>query len=195
MNEEIRLFIALTVPEKIKNELYESTAFLRDCCSNIKFTEKHNFHITLKFLGNVKKEEVNDIQKKMEVVSKNISVLKFKPYKISSFFRGRSPSTIITMMKSSEDFFSLAEKVELIFPEKRSKHGKKKFKPHITLGRVKARGNLIKKYLDRDLEINEFSCSGIVLFKSQLYKTGPEYTVLKRIPFGGKQDERNKSER
>jgi len=59
---KIRTFIAIDIPEKIKDEIFEIEKELSKAAGEgIKWEEKEKFHITLKFLGDVNEEAINSI--------------------------------------------------------------------------------------------------------------------------------------
>ncbi len=53
MSEETRVFIAVEVNQSVKQSLAKVKDLLRDCALEIKWVEDFNFHITLKFLGEI----------------------------------------------------------------------------------------------------------------------------------------------
>ena len=49
----MRLFIAITLPERWKSTLFSAAQLLRDNSSRGTFTRRNNFHLTLAFLGEI----------------------------------------------------------------------------------------------------------------------------------------------
>jgi len=64
---------------------------------------------------------------------------------------------------------------------------KRKFSPHLTLGRVrspKGKNELVKYLLDeREQIFGEIKIDRVILFRSDLKPTGAVYTVLKEFNF------------
>ena len=86
------------------------------------------------------------------------------------------------------------EKISIKIDEETSKLGfekeKRKFSPHITLGRVKSAKNkdrllqIISKY--QDIKFGNIKVKSIELKKSELTPKGPIYTTLKEVKIGEK---------
>ena len=60
---EYRLFVALTAPEPVRGEVEKAQAELRRCVprARVTWTRREQFHLTLKFLGNVAGERVGQL--------------------------------------------------------------------------------------------------------------------------------------
>jgi 2'-5' RNA ligase len=63
------------------------------------------------------------------------------------------------------------------------------YRPHLTLGRMKADRKIdgLDKAVEshKDFSAGSFTAKEMILFRSDLKPTGPEYTVLARFPLGG----------
>lgn len=53
VKHKYRAFIAVLLPEHIKSKIFELTLPLRKFPWDIKWVEKENYHLTLKFLGSI----------------------------------------------------------------------------------------------------------------------------------------------
>ncbi|MBS3151436.1 RNA 2',3'-cyclic phosphodiesterase [Candidatus Woesearchaeota archaeon] len=168
----MRCFIAIELPEKIKEDLrkinfHESIA---------KIIVPNDYHLTLKFLGDVS-------ESKLERVKKDLSNVRFKPFKlkldkieffpkIENFIRvvwiGIMPKRKIIKLKENIDDALIA----LFEREKR-------FEPHITLGRIKAVKDKNKLMEISNLQIDEgFRVDCFKLIKSELTEKGARYETL-----------------
>ncbi|MGI5892629.1 MAG: RNA 2',3'-cyclic phosphodiesterase [Bacillota bacterium] len=58
----MRLFIALLLPEDIKNELTSNARSIKPHCLKGNFSSRDNYHLTLKFLGESRQEDVALLQ-------------------------------------------------------------------------------------------------------------------------------------
>ena len=47
----MRLFVALDIPEKVRNSLAEIVTQLRPVCPNARWARVEGLHVTLKFIG------------------------------------------------------------------------------------------------------------------------------------------------
>ena len=61
--ETFRLFIAVTVPEEVKSEIEKTQTELRRALpkESVRWTKRDQFHLTLRFLGNVDAQRVGPL--------------------------------------------------------------------------------------------------------------------------------------
>ena len=170
----MRCFLAIELNDDIKEKLEELKSHFK--MKGIKLVEKENFHITVKFLGDIDEEMVDKI--------KNLD-LSIKPVKSDVKYMGVFPNENYIRV-----IWIRATKLIPIFNEidkKLSELGFKKEKdyvPHITIGRVKFTKdkNLLKAKIEkyRKIDIGTLEVKNIVLMKSELTKEGPIYEVIKK---------------
>ena len=172
----MRTFVAIEVSDQgVLNSVSQVQAKL-----NIKAkpVEVHNMHFTVQFLGEVSEEMVRNI-------SSELSSLEFIPFSVSFvgvgvFPKPSSPRVIwVGTNEGADELEKLAEMIRM----KLSQFGfqpDKKFKPHVTIFRVK------KKIENVSNELQKFSTysfgrqviSELNLKKSELTPNGPIYTDL-----------------
>jgi 2'-5' RNA ligase len=183
MSETIRTFIAAELPGKIISSISRVQENIRSYGFKIRWVRPENIHLTLKFLGNVKKA---DIEKVGEVIFESVqgySPITLRAKGIGTFPGIKRPRVIWVGISGQLDLIiglhkTLDEKLETIgFPrENRS------FKGHLTLGRIKAKidpkrfGDALIEFVG--FESESFVADRIILFKSELKPTGAVYTKL-----------------
>ena len=59
----MRLFVALNLPKKERDQIYRATKVLRGSGLPVRWIDSENYHITLKFLGNVAEDRVTQVVK------------------------------------------------------------------------------------------------------------------------------------
>jgi 2'-5' RNA ligase len=128
----MRLFIAINFTEDIKEDLDEMVNNLKKQSESGTFTRKENLHLTLAFLGEITKEEVNTIVNVMEH-----SVIPSFSLTISEFgkFRIQRESLYWCGIKMTEPLKNLQSKLLYGLKNARFTPDDRPFKPHITLGR------------------------------------------------------------
>ncbi len=171
----MRCFIAIELPDKIKERL-----------RNIKFDDRiakvvvpSDYHLTLKFLGDV-------TESKLERVKKELSRIRFKPFKLKiskiGFFPNSQFARVIWMgIMPKRKIVKLKEDIDdaLIALFDREK----RFEPHITLGRIKAVKDKDKFMEISNLEIEEgFKADSFKLIKSMLTEEGARYEIIEEYP-------------
>ena len=174
MNEQMRVFIAIEVPEELKKKISELQKELN--IDGIKLVEKENLHITLKFLGNVDEDKVDEIKKML-------SSIKFENFTIKLNKIGVFPNDnyvrVVWIGCDSKELSKLGEDInDALAPM----FAKEKFSAHLTIARVKLKMEL-NQFLNRHKndEFGDFVCSEFKLFKSELTKEGPKYTIIEQF--------------
>lgn len=190
----MRLFIAIDLPQEIKDFLAGLQTRLKKSGADIKWVSPKNIHLTLKFLGEIDDTHLVD---KINSVLENIASNK-PPFRISFNSIGAFPSLksarIIwvgvnkgqdTIKEISEDFENKLQDLGIAKEDR-------PFSSHITIGRTRSslnREKLIKGIDELSTEIFdkknpvEFTVTAITLFKSTLTAKGPIYEVVKDAKF------------
>ena len=173
----MRLFVAVEIDDndvlqKIKS-MQESFTF------EAKPVRIDQIHFTLQFLG-----EIN--LKRTEQIKKALSTVYFSKFDLTiknsgAFPNSRNPRVIWLGVDSDgrKKISSLANSVNQALGTINLKSDKP-FKPHLTVFRIKTRiGDITNELLKfRDVEFGKQMVSQIVLKKSELFQSGPEYTNL-----------------
>jgi len=172
----MRIFVAIEVSDKdVLNSIHKIQTEL-----NIKAkpVELHNMHFTVQFLGEVSEEMVRKISDALNSIEFSAFSITFAS--IGVFPKPNFPRVIWI---GTDDGINELEKLAEMIRSKLSHLGfspDKKFKPHVTIFRVK------NKIEDLSSKLEKFSScsfgkqlvSEIKLKKSELTSTGPIYTDL-----------------
>jgi 2'-5' RNA ligase len=173
-----RLFIALDLPETTISYITKLRDETCNSSENIKWEGEDKFHLTIKFLG-----DVGDYL--LELTLDRLGMLPF--HKIEAefsefgFFKKFNELKILYAgIKENTELLKLHSKIEeecgLLGFEKE----KRKFKPHLTLLRIKGYEDLNKLANFNKKEINhKFTISSFSLIKSELKPSGSEYSIIK----------------
>ena len=173
----MRLFIAIEIPEEIKDYLCRIQQEIADSKNKIRLVDKGNMHLTLKFLGEVQPNKV-------EILNENLKDIPFKPFSVNLDSIGVFPSedyirVVWVGLKPEEPVLELQKNID----ENLKKLFKKEkgFKPHLTIARVKYIEDK-KQFVDKlkritvgnkKIDVNNFK-----LIKSTLNPKGPIYEDL-----------------
>ncbi len=172
----MRIFIAIEVNDQnVLNSIHKAQSEL-----NIKAkpVELHNMHFTVQFLGEVSEEMIGKI-------SGALDSLEFSPFSISFASIGvfPKPSFPRIIWIGTNDGVNELEKLAEMIRSKLSQLGfrpDKKFKPHVTIFRVKNKIEGISSKLEKfsSYSFGKQVVSEIKLKKSELTPNGPIYTDL-----------------
>lgn len=171
----MRLFIAIDVPEHIKQHLVELQKQLSKTSAHL--NPAKSFHLTLKFLGETSPEQAERVKKQLDTIT-------FKPFTLTLNETGVFPSeqhirVVWAGMKPAAPILALQRQIDEslagLFPTTED------FVPHLTLARVKsvpdktafkqALTNITPKPLS-------FTVTQFKLIESQLSPEGPHYRDL-----------------
>ena len=180
---KFRGFIAIDI--NATTNLVEFENELARTGADLKLVEPKNIHITLKFLGDVEEDQIDEIEQIMKE-----SVKESKPFAIKLKGTGVFPNeNYIKVLWIGIEGGQIIETIAVNIDERLTKLGFKKekrgFSPHLTIGRVKTAKNkqiLIKTIEDyRDTEFSTEDVKMIKLMKSDLTPKGPIYTTMREV--------------
>ena len=182
--ERIRAFIAVDIEGEMSEKLARLAESLKATGADVKVVEKENFHITIRFLGNIPVESVDIIEAIMRQ-----AVVDVKPHKIRlkgvGTFGGRRPRVVWVGVEGDEELKKIFERIERELRRAGFKPEPKGFTAHVTLARVRsARGSeaLIKWVNEmQDIDLGEVEVKSIRLKKSTLTPRGPIYETLREV--------------
>ncbi|RKY88617.1 RNA 2',3'-cyclic phosphodiesterase [candidate division KSB1 bacterium] len=179
----IRCFIAIDLPGSLKKKIGEIQAKLKGSGADVKWVKPDNIHLTLKFLGEITPEKVEEVKASLDGIS--VKKMEISARNVGAFPSLKRPRVIwVGIEKGLEklkDFSNIIEKeMQKIGFEKE----KRSFKPHLTIGRVKSQrniGNLVKEIgLIEEFETEPFIPEEFILMRSDLKPSGAEYTPIKK---------------
>ncbi len=177
-----RLFIALDLPEFIIDEITEIRKSIYNDDS-IRWESKEKLHITLKFLGDVDTGLIPEFSRTLETVCSGSSGIELKYKSFGYFYRNRIPKILWLGFDYDDNLINLNNTINDSFERFGFEREKRKFKPHITLLRIKGKENRKKldSFLDFELPERSFTCSSVTLFKSDLTPQGSVYTKIEKF--------------
>ena len=178
----IRLFVALSIPEKIRNQIVEIRKRVIVDDSDYRWEDESKLHLTLKFIGEVKRDLLEKIATELQFLE-NYQTINCTLEKFGFFFRGKNDPRILWVgFKVDENIFMIVNQLNERLKNFSIPIESKKFKPHLTLLRIKTRvsEDFIDKFTSYKLPDISFTCSEISLMESELKKSGSIYKEIKK---------------
>lgn len=175
-----RLFTGLEIPPDIATEL----SMLRGGLSGARWIDVENYHLTLRFIGDIDQRTAGDIFSALERVRR-------PPLSVTldglSTFGGDKPRAIVAKAKAEPPLVELQAEQERLIRRIGIPPEPRKFVPHVTLARLRAASPMaVADYLGargyfphRTFEANRF-----VLFSSRASTGGGPYVVEAAYPLG-----------
>jgi 2'-5' RNA ligase len=185
---DFRCFIAIGIPVQLQRNIGECIEILKKHDADIKWVAPENLHLTLKFLGNTPDVLLPKIRESLAAVVSTYTPFYIKIYGTGVFPDKKHPRVIWTGLQDADGMKNLQEGVESSMALLGFKREDREFNPHLTLGRVRSQGRMIR--LVEELETFEEKEFGtvpvdrILLMRSELTPKGPKYTCVYDIPFG-----------
>ena len=184
-NDSVRCFVAIEIPEPIQALLKPVQRCLQSEVRKASWTKQGNFHLTLKFLGDVHAEAVDAISEAVQNVANTQTPFSIELGGIGAFPTLARPRVIWIGVKHRASTVShLAKAVNLElkhlgFPTDN------RFHPHLTLGRLRTPVNLepLKNVQYNTIDGAVVNVNEIIVMQSQLHPNGAIYTPLNVCQF------------
>ena len=179
----IRTFIAVEIPANIRQKLAEVSDELSRLGVDAKWVPKENFHITLKFLGNVKAELIANVSEVVKSVVDQTSSFDIALAGLGAFPRLSRPSVVwVGISEGTSEIKSLAEHIDSKLVNLGFEREARPFSGHVTLARIRTLKNIdkLREKIEilKDQYIGAFGVKSVVVMKSDLQRTGPIYTPI-----------------
>ena len=187
MSERIRCFIAIELPEDLKNQIGQYISELRPLAPEIKWVRKNALHITLKFLGEIPSARVDQIVAALMPLHQQSTAVNITITGLGAFPNEKRPRVIwLGIEPNPRDlFFELHHTLEGYLEAIGVEREKRKFSPHLTLARIKIpqeQKPLFTYVKEHPFQAYSFSVHDIVLMRSILKPVGAEYRVIQKYP-------------
>lgn len=172
-----RLFIGIPISGKIKEKIKPLYAKLKETGAELNFVSWDNLHLTLKFLGNVQEDQIEEIKKRLAAIKPEKFILKFKGV---GAFPDNEQIKVIWIGVESPELIQLMKEINLSLNYIRENEQEEN--AHLTLARVKSAKNKEKlpTFL-RDVKGKKFTemmADKFILYESELTPKGPKYKKL-----------------
>lgn len=192
----VRTFLAVDLPPDVKETLIRLTGELAPVERALKIVNPDAMHVTVRFLGNVDADRVPLVCEAAEMAAADIAPFTLSLAGLGTFPDGRVPRVIWAGFKQDEGFKTLQrlfDLSELALAARGFGGEERRFSPHLTIARVRdhadrsdaLRAGEIVRHLTETREIQgNVPVRDLVVYKSELGRTGPHYSVLGRADLG-----------
>ncbi len=178
----IRAFIAIDLPSSIRSLLNDTQDELRKQLPTklIRWVPAKNIHLTLKFLGDTELDRLPSISKALDLVTKDHAPFKLELAQLGCFPNPRNPRVVwIGIHDETKELMAIQERIDRSIHSFGFELDRRKFNPHLTLGRVNDSRQLAAAKLPwgHHFITDGFSVDSITLFESQLQSDGARYIM------------------
>lgn len=187
MSELIRSFVAIELPTAVKQELTALVSMLKKRVPQVvRWVEPQGIHLTLKFLGDVTTDKIEEITMAIDEGTRGLSPFRLELQEVGAFPNLVRVQVIWVGTKGELDKLAyLQNQIESNMEQLGFPLENRAFTPHLTLGRVRNYASLDdRKKVGSTLSQTTFTSTQIItvdsvnLMKSQLSNSGAIYTRL-----------------
>jgi 2'-5' RNA ligase len=175
-----RLFTGLEIPREVADAL----SMLRGGLPGARWIDPENYHVTLRFIGDIDDALARDIATLLGRVKRRGFEVKFNGL---SSFGGRKPRAVVAAIPPVPPLAELHAEHERIMQRLGLEPEGRKFSPHVTLARLRdSSSRQVADYLATRGPLNglSFPVSRFVLFSSKSSSGGGPYVVEAAYPLG-----------
>ena len=187
----MRAFIAIELSDEIKSALSRVQSHLKYSGADVKWVERENIHLTLKFLGEITEDKAQKIGAILDGIASSSRPFELTLQDIGAFPKIEFPRVIWAGLdKGAGESTEIAKRID----DELSKIGfdreTRPFAAHITIGRVRSPKNkeALKDKINTagDLwnKVEGQTVGSITLFQSTLTPNGSIYTKLHEAKLG-----------
>lgn len=193
----MRIFIGIDLDDAIRTGIARFLDGVRGFAPDVRWVSVDSLHITLKFIGEQKTEQVETIRERLRRIESPPIEIRLAS---SGFFpTARSPRVFWIGIESGPQLAQLARDIDTAAAELGIPREERAFSPHLTLARGSG-GSGAPKWRKSDRPNSDFSvldkrlaampaldfgtmtAREFILYQSQLSPKGSKYTKLQRYP-------------
>jgi 2'-5' RNA ligase len=174
-----RLFTGLEIPPAVAAEL----AACRGGLAGARWVEPANYHITLRFIGDIDAAAARDLIEALAGTRPRDPV----PVTLDglSAFGGAKPRSVHARAKATPDLADLHAEGERLVARVGLEPESRRFKPHMTLARLKgaSAADVARWLAERPFPPLTFTAGRVVLYSSRASVGGGPYAIEAAYPF------------
>src|ERR1051326_7978016 len=191
--DRLRLFVAIHVPEAVKEKLREVQRELQKLLAkaSVRWTPPEQIHLTLRFFGTVPIEDLPQLQTALANACVRIRPLELRACGLGAFPPKRAPPVLWAgVQDSTNQLLPLQKSIETATAQFGEKPEPRDFSAHLTLARIKeihrAEEKALREFLPAQTNrlCGEWSVTKIELLQSHLGPSGAKHSVVYRSPLG-----------
>lgn len=190
----IRTFIALPIPDAVKAEIERAQDELRRALPKncARWTKREQFHLTLRFLGNVETVRVPELADAVSAACSGFPALKLRAERIGYFPDLRFPRVVWVWVHDEADRLGALQKaVAQATANFAESHAEKDFSGHVTIARTKEikrpQAEILAKLAHGMIGrfFGEWTADRVEIMRSELLPDGAQHSVVGAFPLSG----------
>ncbi|MEZ6197197.1 MAG: RNA 2',3'-cyclic phosphodiesterase [Planctomycetota bacterium] len=185
--DALRCFIAAPLTPAVAERLEREIAFLQLAGADVAWVKRAQFHLTLRFLGDVDPGDLPDIESAIEAATQEASAARPMVRGVSAFPSVEDPKTVVALLDDEGgEIGGMHQALERQLRRAGFRPEKRNYRPHVTLGRVRGTRNLdevarrMTEASERRFGLTDFD--RLILYMSDQTPQGTLYTELRDFP-------------
>lgn len=195
MNGCIRCFVAIELPEALRETIASGFAKEGHGVDGVRWTGAGNLHLTLKFLGDIVEDRLPALQEALPEAVAGIPPFVLELRGAGAFPSPQNPRVLFAEAGAgAAEAAALAAALDKALAPLGHAPESRRFFPHATVGRFKSRprdSGALRRLLDTLCGRAWGAClvPAVHLVRSSLFPTGPIYSILRttRLPDASRQ--------
>jgi len=188
--EQVRSFVAIELPDELKQELVELETQLKTGNQSwVKWVDPYSIHLTLKFLGNVAVDRIGEITKAMEEATQGVYPFHLEVRDLGVFPNLKRVQVAWVGLRGEVDKLGqLQQRVESSLAPLGFAPESRQFTPHLTLARVRNQASLDERQRFGQLitstkfeAAHSIEVDALSLMRSQLTREGAIYSRISSV--------------
>ncbi len=181
--ENKRLFIAIDIAGSVRDDLKKQVFKMGDF-GRANWVQPENYHMTLKFLGDVNVHDIKTVTTIINEVAAKSEKTTLTYTEMGAFPNLSKPRALwIGFDDSTGVMKNIAQEIDKRLSKALgTMKERKEFKPHLTIARIKGEADSIKlsQFVKKGVNLrdNSFEVSKVTLYCSELHRNGAIYTQI-----------------
>jgi RNA 2',3'-cyclic 3'-phosphodiesterase len=178
----LRLFVAIEIPDAVKDTVEEAFAPWREAFPKARWVPRENMHVTLKFLGRTWPRLVDWVPERIGEAAAEFEPFETRLLGVGSFPSAKRGRAIWAGFDDEEGrLTALAGAFDEALEDEFDAE-KRPFHPHLTVARSDPPLKLPAAYTSTELVSEPWAVEHVTLFRSHLGRPAPRYEPLDHFP-------------
>jgi 2'-5' RNA ligase len=177
----LRLFVAVDVPDDVRDALDAVVAPLRERVPGARWTPAENWHMTLKFLGSVRPQLLDRVVRAVGEAAEEHTAFRARLGGLGAFPSAKRARIVWAGIEDRHgELAALARSVDRALAEEFPPE-ERPFAAHLTLARLKQQAPLPPEVLEAEVTSRPFRVGAVRLYRSHLQRPAAWYEVLREL--------------
>ena len=184
MAETQRVFISINLPESFQANIATIQQLIKSHNPDhkIRITQPAGMHVTIQFLGDVPSEQISEITQHMIAAARDFETFMVDFSEPGVFPDNRKPRVVwLGLHDKDHRLMAIQQQVTQRMKFLGYLPDKRRFHPHLTLGRIKDQRPIVIDHPDIHQVLaclEKWYCDHVALMRSEPSKEGARYTVI-----------------